>query len=201
MDKGRPTHLSPSLLTSYSNRMEGPSEDGIRCGKWLLRPTCVRRRRGQPLSLKFEPSTPTSERKRRASSPTPSANSFTGEHCVQVPMMSRKKLDANNWSYENTKIFLQIMLEEARKDHSTNSKKTLKFNPLEWAAILEELKKRTHKTDYTLIKIHQKFDHLNKDYRLFKDLTERSGLGWDPVSQTVTASAELWVTNLQINPR
>ncbi|KAE9445185.1 hypothetical protein C3L33_22916, partial [Rhododendron williamsianum] len=34
---------------------------------------------------------------------------------------------------------------------------------------------------------------------LFKDLTERSGLGWDPVSQTVTASAEVWLTYLQAN--
>ncbi|KAI8525625.1 hypothetical protein RHMOL_Rhmol13G0244900 [Rhododendron molle] len=40
---------------------------------------------------------------------------------------------------------------------------------------------------------------MKKDYRLFKDLTERSGLGWDPVSQTVTASAEVWVTYLQAN--
>ncbi|KAI8570714.1 hypothetical protein RHMOL_Rhmol01G0057700 [Rhododendron molle] len=198
MGKGRPTP-SPSLLTSQSNRTEVPSEDGIRCGKWLLRSTCVRRRRGQPLSLKFEPSTPTSKRIRRASSPTPSANSFTGKNSVQVPMTSRKKLDADNWSYENTEIFLEIMVEEARKDHSTNSKLTCKFTSLQWAAILEELKKRTHKTDYTLIKIHQKFDRLKKDYRLFKDLTERSGLGWDPVSQTVTASAEVWVTYLQAN--
>ncbi|KAG5544815.1 hypothetical protein RHGRI_017310 [Rhododendron griersonianum] len=89
------------------------------------------------------------------------------------------------------------MLEEARKDHSTNSNKTCKFNSLQWAATLEELKKRTHKNDYTPIKIHQKFD--KKDYRLFKDLTERSGFGWDPVSQTVTASAEVWLTYLQAN--
>ncbi|KAG5536037.1 hypothetical protein RHGRI_023733 [Rhododendron griersonianum] len=204
MGKGRPTKSSPSLLTSYSNRMEGPSEDGIRCGKWLLRSTCVRRRRGmvqfcQPLSLKFEPSTPTSNRKRRVSSPTPSANSFTGENSVQVPMMSRKKLNSDNWSYENTEIFLQIMLEEARKDHGTNSNKRRTFTSLQWTAILEELKKRTHKTDYTPIKIHQKFDRLKKDYRLFKDLIERSGLGWDPVSQTVTALADVWVTYLQVN--
>ncbi|KAG5541332.1 hypothetical protein RHGRI_021235 [Rhododendron griersonianum] len=263
MGKGRQMHSSASLITTYSNRTEGPSKDGIRCGKWLLQSTCVRRGRGmvrfcswvvslifstirfdfsvngsdlsirsllflvesighvcsvvgdmpvrilcivgtigflgQPLSLKFEPSTPTSKRKRRASSPTPSANSSTGENSVQVPIMSRKKLDPDNWSYENTEIFLQIMLEEARKDHSTNSNKTRKFNSLQWAAILEELKKRTHKTDYTPIKIHQKFDRLKKEYRLFKDLTERSGLGWDPISQTVTASAEVWLTYLQAN--
>ncbi|KAI8567244.1 hypothetical protein RHMOL_Rhmol02G0105900 [Rhododendron molle] len=42
---------------------------------------------GQPLSLKFEPSTPTSKRIRRASSPTPSANSFTGENSVQVVLL------------------------------------------------------------------------------------------------------------------
>ncbi|KAG5528721.1 hypothetical protein RHGRI_029400 [Rhododendron griersonianum] len=192
---------------------EGPREDGIRCGKWLLRSTCVRRCRGvanalaisefikmsQPLSLKFEPSTPTSKRKRRASSPTPSANSFTGENSVQVPMSSRKKLDSDNWSYENTEIFIQIMLEEARKDRGTNSNKRRMFTSLQWAAILEELKNRTHKADYTPIKIHQKFDRLKKDYRLFKDLTERSGMGWDPVSQTVTASSDVWLTYLQAN--
>ncbi|KAF7124113.1 hypothetical protein RHSIM_Rhsim12G0104100 [Rhododendron simsii] len=134
MGKGRPLHSSPSLLTSYSNRTEGPSTDGIRCGRWLLRSTCFRRRRayftellslhlfcydlvsifmnlagdcfsvisfyylgvicfiflllGQPLSLKFEPSTPTSKRKRHdTSSPTPSANSFTDENSVQVVLL------------------------------------------------------------------------------------------------------------------
>ncbi|KAG5547307.1 hypothetical protein RHGRI_013102 [Rhododendron griersonianum] len=154
---------------------------------------------GQPLSLKFQPSTPTSKRKRRASSPTPSANSFTGENSVQVPMSSRKKLDSDNWSYENTEIFIQIMLEEARKDRGTNSNKRRTFTSLQWAAILEELKNRTHKADYTPVKIHQKFDRLKKDYRLFKDLTERSGMGWDPVSQTVTASSDVWLTYLQAN--
>ncbi|XP_058186087.1 uncharacterized protein At2g29880-like [Rhododendron vialii] len=198
MGKDRPQDSSPSLLTSYSNKTEGPSTDGVQCGRWLLRSTCVRRRRRQPVSLKFEPSTPTSKRKRRdTSSPTPSANSFTGENSVQVPMTTRKKIDSDNWSYENTEIFLQIMVEEARKDYGTNSNKRRAFNTLQWTAILEELKKRTNKTDYTTIKIHQKFDRLKKDYRLFKDLTERSGLGWDPVMQTVTASADVWVTYLQ----
>ncbi|KAF7120042.1 hypothetical protein RHSIM_Rhsim13G0101300 [Rhododendron simsii] len=98
MGKGCPLqNSSPSLLSSYSNRMEGPSIDGIRCSRWLLRSTGVRRSRGNPLSLKFEPSTPTSKRKRRepstpsskrkrrdTSSPTPTANSFTGENSVQV---------------------------------------------------------------------------------------------------------------------
>ncbi|KAF7139640.1 hypothetical protein RHSIM_Rhsim07G0109100 [Rhododendron simsii] len=213
MGKGRPVpNSSPSLLSSYSNRTEGPSTDGIRCGRWLLRSTGVRRSRGNPLSLKFEPSTPTSKRKRRepstpsskrkrreTSSPTPTTNSFTGENSVQVPMStsSRKKLDADNWSYENTEIFLQIMLDEARTDHGTNSNKRRAFNSLQWTAILHELKKRTNKNDYTTIKIQQKFDRLKKDYKLFKHLTERSGMGWDPVSQTVTASADVWVTYLQ----
>ncbi|KAG5550273.1 hypothetical protein RHGRI_015285 [Rhododendron griersonianum] len=112
-------------------------------------------------------------------------------------MSSRKKLDSDNWSYENTEIFIQIMLEEARKNRGTNSNKRRTFTSLQWAAILEELKNRTHKADYTPIKIHQKFDRLKKDYRLFKDLTERSGMGWDPVSQTVTASSDVWLTYLQ----
>ncbi|KAI8559455.1 hypothetical protein RHMOL_Rhmol04G0175200 [Rhododendron molle] len=114
-------------------------------------------------------------------------------------MMSRKKLDADNWSYENTEIFLQIMVEEARKDYGTNSNKRRTFTSLQWTAILEELKKRTHKTDYTPIKIHQKFDRLKKEYMLFTDLTERSGCGWDPVSKTVTALADVWLTYLQAN--
>ncbi|KAI8552167.1 hypothetical protein RHMOL_Rhmol06G0244500 [Rhododendron molle] len=100
-------------------------------------------------------------------------------------MMSRKKLDADNWSYENTEIFLQIMVDEARKDYGTNSNKHRTFTSLQWTAILEELKKRTHKTDYTPIKIHQKFDRLKKEYRLFTDLTERSGCGWDPANKDV----------------
>ncbi|KAI8551429.1 hypothetical protein RHMOL_Rhmol06G0184800 [Rhododendron molle] len=82
MPKGKihPNQPSQSLDTTTT---EDPCKNGVRCGKWILRSTNVRRGRGQHPSLKFEPTTPLSEnRKRPAPSPASSANSVISENSI-----------------------------------------------------------------------------------------------------------------------
>ncbi|KAI8528851.1 hypothetical protein RHMOL_Rhmol12G0179300 [Rhododendron molle] len=114
--------------------------------------------------------------------------------------MDRKKLDLDDWSFVNTQIFIQIMLEEARKEQGCNSRKRRVFNDLQWRSIYYELLVRTGKTGYTPTKVQQKFTRLKQEYRIFDDLVKNTGCGWDIASQTVTASETVWQTYVQGHP-
>ncbi|KAI8531228.1 hypothetical protein RHMOL_Rhmol11G0120900 [Rhododendron molle] len=173
MPKGQidPNQPSQSLDTTTT---EDPCKNGVRCGKWILRSTKVRRGRGHHPSLKLEPSTPLSEnRKRPAPSPTSSANSVIGENSIPL-----------------------VQTEEA-----TNSKKSRQFNDIQWHEILKELGVRTGRIGYTLPKIREKFSRIKKEYKSFKHMLDTTGFGWDETSQTVTATDDVWLTYLQAHPK
>ncbi|KAG5561374.1 hypothetical protein RHGRI_004412 [Rhododendron griersonianum] len=88
MPKGEIHQNQPSQSLDTATT-EDPCKNGVRCGKWILRSTKVRRGRGQHPSLKFEPTTPLSEnRKRPAPSPASSANSVIGEN--SIPLILRE---------------------------------------------------------------------------------------------------------------
>ncbi|KAG5554100.1 hypothetical protein RHGRI_011841 [Rhododendron griersonianum] len=116
--------------------------------------------------------------------------------------MDSKKLDVDDWSFVNTQIFIQIMLEEARKEQGSSSRKKRVFNDLQWRAIYNELLVRTGRTGYTPTKVHQKFVRLKQEYRIFDDLVKNTGCGcgWDIASQTVAASETVWQTYVQGHP-
>ncbi|KAG5544885.1 hypothetical protein RHGRI_017371 [Rhododendron griersonianum] len=63
------------------------------------------------------------------------------------------------WSYANEEIFLKILLEEANKEQSVNTRKTRTFNQHQWTSIHKE----------------------------FTRQVPRVGLGWDAEFQIVTA--------------
>ncbi|XP_058197654.1 uncharacterized protein LOC131313382 isoform X1 [Rhododendron vialii] len=64
---------------------EDPTNSSLRCGKWLLRSTKIRRSRGDKPSEGKPPGSQPLKRKRSSPSPTSSANSCTGENNVQLP--------------------------------------------------------------------------------------------------------------------
>ncbi|KAE9455542.1 hypothetical protein C3L33_12557, partial [Rhododendron williamsianum] len=150
------------------------------------------------LNCKLDPPTPISKRKRTAPSPTSSANSVIGENSVQVVRDFDAVLEA--FSFVNTQIFIQIMLEEARKEQGSSSRKKRVFNDLQWRAIYNELLVRTGRTGYTPTKVHQKFVRLKQEYRIFDDLVKNTSCGWDIASQTVTTSETVWQTYVQGHP-
>ncbi|KAE9448258.1 hypothetical protein C3L33_19826, partial [Rhododendron williamsianum] len=82
MLRGYSLVIGPSVTTNTNTTTDEPRKNGLRRGKWALR--SVRRPRGQRLSLKLEPTTPISKRTQAGPSPTPSANSVTGENNVQM---------------------------------------------------------------------------------------------------------------------
>ncbi|XP_058218024.1 uncharacterized protein LOC131329013 [Rhododendron vialii] len=144
---------------------------------------------GQHPSLKFEPTTPLSQnRTRSAPSPASSANSIIGENSIPLSTMDRTQNDLNMWSYVNTKKFIHIMVEVARREEVTNSKKSRQFNDLQWHEILRELGVRTGRIGYTIPKNREKFTRIKKEYNAFKHMKDQTGFGWDEASQTVVGT-------------
>ncbi|KAG5528579.1 hypothetical protein RHGRI_029309 [Rhododendron griersonianum] len=201
MPKGEIHQNQPSQSLDTTTT-EDPCKNGVRCGKWILRSTKVRRGRGQHPSLKFELTTPLSEnRKRPAPSPASSANSVIGENSIPLPTMDRTQNDLDMWSYVNTEKFIHIMVEVARKEEATNSKKSRQFNDLQWHEILRELGVRTGRIGYTIPKIREKFTRIKKEYKDFKHILDQTGFGWDEIAQIVTAPDDVWQTYLQAHPK
>lgn len=112
--------------------------------------------------------------------------------------MDRTQNDLDMWSYVNTEKFIHIMVEVARREEATNSKKTRQFNDLQWHEILRELGVRTGRIGYTIPKIREKFTRIKKEYKAFKHILDQTGFGWDEASQTVTAPDDVWQTYLQV---
>ncbi|XP_058228537.1 uncharacterized protein LOC131336646 isoform X1 [Rhododendron vialii] len=198
MPKGKihPNQPSQSLDTTTT---EDPCKNGVRCSKWILRSTKFRRGRGQHPSLKFEPTIPLSQnRKLPAPSPASSANSVIGENSIPLPTLDRTQNDLDMWSYVNTEKFIHIMVEVARREKATNSKKSRQFNDLQWHKILRELGVRTGRIGYTIPKIREKFTRIKKEYKIFKHMKDQTGFGWDDASQTVTTTDDVWQTYLQV---
>ncbi|KAI8538628.1 hypothetical protein RHMOL_Rhmol09G0119100 [Rhododendron molle] len=111
--------------------------------------------------------------------------------------MDRTQIVCDKWTYATTQIFIEVMLEEAKKEESTNSKKTRTFNPHQWVAICSEFGRRTNAMGYSVQKLREKFSRLKHELSVFKDLKDHSGFGWDPVKQTVTAPEPVWQEYLQ----
>ncbi|KAE9445243.1 hypothetical protein C3L33_22859, partial [Rhododendron williamsianum] len=93
------------------------------------------------------------------------------------------------------------MVEVARREEATNSKKARQFNDLQLHEILRELGVRTGRIGYTIPKIRDKCTHIKKEYKMFKHIKDQTGFGWDEASQTVTAPDDVWQTYLQANPK
>ncbi|KAI8535653.1 hypothetical protein RHMOL_Rhmol10G0191000 [Rhododendron molle] len=111
--------------------------------------------------------------------------------------MDRPQIVVDKWSYATTQIFIEVMLEVAEKEESTNSKKTRTFNPHQWVAICEEFGKRTNTQGYSIQRLKEKFSRLKRELTMFNELKDCSGFGWDPVKQTVTAPEPVWQEYLQ----
>ncbi|KAF7149495.1 hypothetical protein RHSIM_Rhsim02G0174000 [Rhododendron simsii] len=93
------------------------------------------------------------------------------------------------------------MVEVARREEATNSKKTRQFNDIQWHEILWELGVMTGRIGYTIPKIREKFTRTKKEYKIFKHVKDQTGFGWDDASQNVTATDDMWQTYLQANPK
>ena len=91
------------------------------------------------------------------------------------------------WPEEVKKHFIDILLEE---DAKGNMPQDL-FKTGTWTVVMNEFNKRANK-NYNKTQLTQKYQRMKGRHRTFSQLITRTGMGWDPISNTVTASEEAW---------
>ncbi|XP_075633552.1 uncharacterized protein LOC142606022 [Castanea sativa] len=104
--------------------------------------------------------------------------------------MAHESQDAYDkmWPPHIEHIFIKIMVEEQIKGNMENGV----FKGLMWETMTQELNKRTGKKFITK-KVFQKHNRLWGKKRKWSQLLNRTGLGWDEASQTVTCTDKVWV--------
>ncbi|XP_048426386.1 L10-interacting MYB domain-containing protein [Pyrus x bretschneideri] len=100
--------------------------------------------------------------------------------------------DKANWPKPIEGYFISMLYEETKKGLQTN---TLEKN--QWDAIDMKLFDKYGKR-YTREKLKQKYNRLRKIHRKFAKLVNHTGMGWDPVANTVQASDEVWAAYIKI---
>ncbi|CAL5440467.1 unnamed protein product [Camellia sinensis] len=152
---------------------------------------------GQLCTLQSLFNTPRAKRKR---SPQPSVNSSTAENdCPYPARMANDNDDFKMWGSEIVKIFLEILVDEIKKEGPSMSKKDRSFFPRQWQTIDDEMTKKVGK-NYGQKKLKGKFARLKVNYKEFVALKNHTGLGWDPITQTVTAPDDVWENYVQAHP-
>ncbi|XP_058084941.1 uncharacterized protein LOC131232608 isoform X2 [Magnolia sinica] len=102
------------------------------------------------------------------------------------------------WTHEQENFFIELMVSKIR---ANPNRQTLTFNKEEWKEMRIDFYHRFGKK-YDNKQFKNKHHHLKQRWSCFsKLLKEASGLGWDPVLQTVTAEDGWWDTYLKINPQ
>lgn len=90
------------------------------------------------------------------------------------------------WSPKDVRLFVDTLLEYKRNGEMRNNN----FGKA-WSKITKDFNaKAEYKQNQE--QLSKKFNRFRSDWNAFKDLREKTGLGWDPVKETVTASDEQW---------
>ncbi|KAG5541530.1 hypothetical protein RHGRI_021385 [Rhododendron griersonianum] len=167
-----PIHALKSHKRLKKTTTEKVGTNVVRCGRWVLRQTKIRKARAQIFSPKTPPrqvpSKVSVEKKKHSSSPIPLEQSCTGENSVPV------------------------------KEGQASSKKDRNFTARQWTSIEGEMTVRLRRKGYTAKKLQGKFVRLKKAYKAFVALkVKQTGLGWDEATGTVTMSETEWQLYLQ----
>ena len=96
-------------------------------------------------------------------------------------------LEDKKWPAHVEHIFIEIMVEEQIKGNMENGV----FKGTLWEAITQELNKRSGKL-LTTKQVFQKHNRLRSKQRKWGQLLNRTGLGWDEATQTVTCTDKVW---------
>ncbi|XP_061342504.1 uncharacterized protein LOC133288704 [Gastrolobium bilobum] len=94
------------------------------------------------------------------------------------------------WTDTNTETFLKICVEEIEAGNRPHTH----FNKDGWNNLMNKFNSRIGK-NYDKKQLKNKWDSLKQEFGLWAKLVEKeTGLIWDPVKNTVVASAEWWET-------
>ena len=102
--------------------------------------------------------------------------------------------DRKMWPDAIERHFIEILLEEDAKGNMPQGQ----FKTGTWTSIMNEFKKRTNR-DYSKGQLSQKYQRMKTRHRIFSQLIARTGMGWDPISNTVTASEEAWAAAFAVS--
>ena len=87
------------------------------------------------------------------------------------------------------------MLEEDAKGNMPQGQ----FKTGTWTIVMNEFNKRTNK-NYNKTQLTKKYQRMKGRHRTFSQLIAHTGMGWDPISNTMTASEEALAAAFAISP-
>ncbi|KAL0015654.1 hypothetical protein SO802_002723 [Lithocarpus litseifolius] len=132
----------------------------------------------------------------RASVPSLASCSASSSHHVPL-LMEERTTDAEDgklWPSVVEKHFIDVLLEEEAKGNMPQGQ----FKTGTWTVVLNEFNKRTTK-NYNKTQLTQKYQRLKVRHRIFSQLIGRTGMGWDPIANMVTASEDAWAAAFAVN--
>ena len=99
------------------------------------------------------------------------------------------------WPNAVKKHFIDILLEEDAKGNMPQGQ----FKTGSWTIVMNEFNKRSNK-NYNKSQLTQKYQRMKGRHRTFSQLIAHIGMGWDPISNMVTANEEAWAAAFVVSP-
>ncbi|KAJ4839924.1 hypothetical protein Tsubulata_008556, partial [Turnera subulata] len=96
------------------------------------------------------------------------------------------------WGAIVEKLFIDVLVDHVNKGDMQNGQ----FNSKVWTEILNELNMKSGR-NYTKNQMKQKFHRLRAKHRIFSNLLQTTGFGWNPITNTVTAEDSVWTAYIQ----
>ncbi|KAK8933642.1 hypothetical protein KSP39_PZI015827 [Platanthera zijinensis] len=101
-----------------------------------------------------------------------------------------------SWESGEVMLFCDLCIKEI----GLGNRPTTHFSKEGWTNLIAGFKERTGKS-YDQLQMKNKWDHLKKDWKLWKELKHgETGLGWDPEKRTIAASEEWWADKIKVVP-
>ena len=109
--------------------------------------------------------------------------------------MASQSIEDNEavWGPTIEKIYIDILVDEVNKGNQRNGL----FQPKVWKVILNEVNQRCGR-NFSVKQIKQKFHRLRMKHRIFSELIQQTGFGWDAETNTVTAEDAVWDAYLAV---
>ena len=112
--------------------------------------------------------------------------------------MKERTADAEDrklWPEAVEKHFIDVLLEEDTKGNMPQGQ----FKTETWTVVMNEFNKRANK-NYNKTQLIQKYQRMNGRHRTFSQFIAYTGMGWDPISNTMTASEEALAAAFAVSP-
>lgn len=98
------------------------------------------------------------------------------------------------WDDITTDAFIQACVAETLKGNRPNGH----LSKIGWKNVINTFKEKTGRC-YDFRQMKNKWSALKKDWQIWTDLVgNKTGLGWDPLRQTIDATSEWWEDKLKV---